>query len=145
MSSTVPPGLKLRDFRVLETSDLPDGETNADGSVTVPAGGSRSVIRFRTDADRVKIYGYGLNDQQDCIFQHFLDDNLATTTESPLGPIAEPFSFFEMYGQPISAEDVVEIRVTNNGTNNQPFAGRMFVQEQIVGEDEEFNIERGSL
>lgn len=145
MSATPKRGLKLRDFRVVETYDLPDDEINADGSVSVAPGGDRSVLRFRTDADRIKVYGYGLNDQPDCIFQHFLDDNLATTTQSPLGPIADPFSFYEMYGQPISAEDVVEIRVTNNGDTSKNFAGRMFIQEQVIGEDAEFNIQRGNL
>lgn len=138
-------GLKLRDFRVVETVDLPNDELREGGTVEVPSGGSRSVLRFRTDADRIKIYGYGLNDQQDCIFEHFLDDDMATTTESPLGPIGDPFSFHEMYGHPISAEDIIEIRVTNNGDTAKEFAGRMFIREVVIGEEREFNIQRGNL
>lgn len=138
-------GLKLRDFRIIETVDLPDDELLDDGAVEIPPGATRSVIRFRTDADRVKIYGYGLNDQQDCTFQHVLDDDVATTTESPLGPIGDPFSFHEMYGHPISAQDIVEISVTNNGGTSHKFAGRMFIREVILGDEDDFPIQRGSL
>lgn len=122
-------GVGIRGFRVVETSDLPSDEIENDGTVEIPGGESASVLRLETPADVLQVHAYGMNDRADCTFRHFMDNELATETESPLAPINDPIQFNDIFGGPLLMEDEFNISVQNNTNNPLKFAGRMFIRE----------------
>lgn len=122
-------GIGIRDFRVVETSDLPDDELENDGTVEVPDGEQESVLRLETPADLLQVHAYGMNDNQNCRFLHYMDNEIATLSESPLGQIGDPVQFTDIFGAPLQMDDEFNIVVQNSSGNPLKFAGRMFIQE----------------
>lgn len=120
-------GMPHQEFRVVETEELDDA--NTDGTVTVQDGQRESVVNWRTHADRIKLYGLGVNDEQDCTYQIFVDGELSSETESPLGTMQNPFRFPEMFGQPVSATEEVDVKVINNSGGSKDFVARLFLRE----------------
>lgn len=128
-------GMTHTEFRVVETADLPDDETTAQGTVEVADGERATVLRFRTPADRLKLHGFGMNDELDCEYQIHVDGELSSSTESPLGTLDSPFSFEDVYGRAVSMTEGFELKVINNSGGTVEFAARAFLREVEVPSD----------
>lgn len=122
-------GMDHTEFRVVETEEMDDDELATGGVVEIDPGARESVVRWRTASEYVHLYGWGMNDEQDCRYQLHVDGELSSETESPLGTPADPFILADVYGGPITASGDIELMVVNDSSETKQFVGVMYLRE----------------
>ena len=121
-------GIPAGRLLVHETSIQSDSDD--DGTVEVPPGEERDVVRWDREAP-IHLFALGTNDAPDLRFRLVVDEEIIADTASPLGTINSPFSFADNYNGPIEADDMVAIRVENEGNSSRQMAGRLHME--VVG------------
>lgn len=122
------PHLSPKNYIVRETDDMdgvPDGET-----VTLEPGESKPLVRF--DGKRHAILAVGAVDEPDVSYQLRLDyeRTIGGRTNSPLGLMNNPFSFFNATGRTIPANQTTEYlaRLDEDAASSVDLAARIHLE-----------------
>lgn len=109
---------------VHETSQM--READADGVIAVADSETREIIRWDQEGPLL-LFALGANDAAGVTYRLKLDGNIVAATASPLGSITSPFSFQDVMGQPIQANETISLEVINQSGGTLNFAARLFV------------------
>lgn len=113
--------MKAQNLVIEETSNL---EEATDAGVIEVAPGQTEVIVEHRPKGTALLHSTGASDRSNCTFTLRHNNEIVYEAESPLGTVTQPFSFTDMYGEPIEITATAELLVTNEGDSTEKFAAR---------------------
>ena len=129
----LPSGVRPIDPRglvITETADL--DEATADGTVTIAPGEDAVLVRQEATDGGLLLLAAGASDADDTQYYIRIDNDrtVGGLRNSPLGTINTPFSFSEMYGGLVVADQVIEnrARVSDDASGPVDIAGRLHLE-----------------
>lgn len=128
-STPVPPG----QLRITETTDL--DTANDDGSITIAPNSEQAIVLYENRADHPFLLHFlGAADALDVQYVLRVGQEVVFRTESPVGPLNEPFVFDDYFGGPMAFARDVSYSARNTGDSDVTLAGRMGLIEPLVTE-----------
>jgi hypothetical protein len=113
-------------YIITETDDL--DAANADGTITLQPGEEKTIVEF-DPGYAFALLAAGASDTNDAVYYLYADGSrpIGGVTNSPLGPINNPFSFQDALGRGVYLDRRVEyrVRLSQNATSAQDLAGRL--------------------